>query len=279
MRPLLVAALLAGCGDNRIVADAPASTDVPSCVRSGTTVVLHPLAAVQSTLTHVTSPPGDDRIFAVQDDGVIRILDQDRLVPAPFLDASVGLVPPYVGGAGQELGLLGLAFDPQFATNHTFFINYTATNTGDPANPYLDVTMRMRTLATEPNVADPSTAEVVLAIPDFAANHNGGMLEFGPDGMLYIGTGDGGFAGDPMRNGQNPHALLGKILRLDVRTSPYAIPADNPFADGVDGAPEVFILGVRNPWRFSFDPATGDLWIADVGQDRIEELDVLHRDQ
>lgn len=279
MRPLLVAALLAGCGDNRIVGDAQPIADVPSCVRSGTTLVLHPLAAVQSTLTHVTSPPGDDRIFAVQDDGVIRILEQDQLVPTPFLDVSEGLVPPYVGGAGQELGLLGLAFDPEFATNHTFFINYTATNTGDPANPYLDVTMRMQTLANHPDLADPHTADIVLAIPDFAANHNGGMLEFGPDGLLYIGTGDGGLAGDPMGNGQNPHALLGKILRLDVRSRPYAIPADNPFADGVDGAPEVFILGVRNPWRFGFDPPTGDLWIADVGQDRIEELDVLHHDQ
>ncbi|MEO8551835.1 MAG: PQQ-dependent sugar dehydrogenase, partial [Kofleriaceae bacterium] len=253
MRPLIVAVLLGACGDNRAVAP-DASPDAVTCTRHGTTTYLHPIASVHSTLTHVTSPPSDDRVFAVQDDGVIRVIDHDELVAMPFLDVTTSLVPAYVGGAGQELGLLGLAFHPQFATNHTFFINYTA-DSGDPAMPYLDVTMRMRTRTDDPSRADPTTAEVVLAIPDDAANHNGGMLEFGPDGDLYIGTGDGGTAQDALDHGQNPHALLAKILRIDVdAATPYAIPADNPFADGVAGAPEVYILGVRNK-----QPETGTM--------------------
>jgi len=283
VRWLIAMLVVIGCGDNTrpAIPDGP-PVDVlpaPACPVSGTTLYLRQVGAIEGTITLVTSPPDDDRLFVVQDGGKIWIIDHGQVVPQPFLDVRVGISPPYTGGPGQEIGLLGLAFHPQYATNRTFFVNYTAANTGDPANPFLDVTMRMQTSETDPNQADVSTQAVVVAIPDFAANHNGGMVEFGPDNYLYIGTGDGGLANDPRRNGQNPHALLGKILRVDVDHQlpglEYAIPADNPFADGIAGAPEVFIWGVRNPWRFTFDRATGDLWIGDVGQGTIEELDVL----
>jgi glucose/arabinose dehydrogenase len=278
MRRLVVACALVGCGDNTKLAPDAASPDAP--IVSGTSLFLRPVTTIEGTITLVTSPPADDRLFVVQDLGKIWIIDHGVTLPEPFLDVTSGISPPYYGGSGREVGLLGLEFHPDFATNRTFFINYTASNTGDPANPFLDVTMRMQVSATDPTKADPSTAQVVVAIPDFAENHNGGMLQFGPDGYLYISTGDGGIADDPHRNGQDAHALLAKILRVDVdHGAPYAIPPDNPFADGVAGAPEVYILGLRNPWRFGFDRATGDLYIGDVGQNTIEELDVLHPDE
>ena len=148
-----------------------------------------------------------------------------------------------------------------------------------PHNPYVDVIERYQVSAADPNVADPTSATVILAIEDPFVNHNGGMIEFGPDGDLYISIGDGGAGGDPQRNGQNPNALLGKMLRLDVahpaNGKQYGIPSDNPYANGASGAPEVFMLGLRNPWRWSFDRGTGDMWIGDVGQNQTEELDVL----
>jgi glucose/arabinose dehydrogenase len=277
MRAALAVALIA-CGDNRTIpADAPAFTDG---VVAGTNIVLRQIATVDGTVTLVTSPPSDPRLFVVGDAGKIWIVDNGQVLPEPFLDVTTGISPQFVGGNTSELGLLGLAFHPDYATNRTLFVNYTAMQ-NNVAFPYLDVTMRMQTRIDDPDRADPSTAVVVLAIPDFASNHNGGMLEFGPDGYLYIGDGDGGIADDVMRTAQDPFALLGKIHRLDVDHplpgKEYGIPADNPFADGAAGAPEVFITGARNPWRFSFDSATGDLWIGDVGQATIEEIDVLHQ--
>jgi hypothetical protein len=178
-----------------------------------------------------------------------------------------------------EQGLLGLAFHPQYACNRQFFVFYTANG----ASPYEDVVLRCTASEADPNKAD-TTCTPVLRIPDFASNHNGGMMEFGPDGFLYIGTGDGGDGGDPRRNGQaladngNTVALLGKMLRIDVdHKDPgkeYAIPASNPFAGG-GGAPEIWMYGLRNPWRWAFDRMTGDLWIGDVGQVLTEELTVL----
>src|SRR5262249_54455211 len=142
-----------------------------------------------------------------------------------------------------------------------------------------DVVMEFTGGLADSTKADPASGKIILAIPDFAGNHNAGMIEFGNDGYLYISTGDGGNAGDGDKNGQNPHAPLAKIPRIDVDPPTvgraYGIPADNPFASGVDGAPEVWVLGLRNPWRWTFDRATGDMWIADVGQNQIEELDVL----
>lgn len=287
MRGLVAVIVLIGCGDNITYHPPDAAPDAPrppgTCPASGTNINLRLLAQTEATVNHITAPADDDRLFIVQGRGTIMILDHGQLLPEPFLDVRTGISPPFTGGSGQELGLLGLTFHPDFATNGTFFVNYTAANTGDPSNPYLDVTMRMQVSASDRNRADPSTAAVLLAIPDFAANHNGGMLDFGLDGDLYVGTGDGGFGGDPQLNGQNTHALLGKILRVDVdhrlAGMEYAIPADNPFADGIGGAPEVFITGVRNPWRFTFDRATGDLWIGDVGQGAFEEVDVLRAGQ
>jgi glucose/arabinose dehydrogenase len=178
---------------------------------------------------------------------------------------------------GGELGLLGLAFHPDHAHNRELYVFYTARAIGDPDHVYADVVARYRASALDPDRADPR-GEVLLSIGDFASTHNGGMIEFGADGYLYIGTGDGGGQGDPERNAQNPRSLLGKILRIDVDHPapglPYGIPADNPYAAG-GGAPEVYLRGLRNPWRWSFDRATGDLWIGDVGESQVEELDML----
>ncbi len=227
------------------------------------------------SVTLVTSPPNDQRLFALEQTGRIRIIDKAGIVPAPFLDLSGDSGGPVV--AGGEQGLLGLAFHPQYATNHQFYVYYTAANPGGGTD-WLDVVARYTTSATDPNVADPKSATIVLAIPDKFTNHNGGMIEFGADGFLYIGNGDGGSGNDPDNNGQNPNELLAKILRIDVDHptdgKPYGIPAGNPFkASG--GSPEILIMGVRNPWRWSFDRMTGDLWIGEVGQGTIEEVDVL----
>jgi hypothetical protein len=173
-----------------------------------------------------------------------------------------------------EQGLLGLAFHPDYASNGEFFVYYT-TKTNN-------VVARCSVSAADPNRADPTCTVILNILHDTAGNHDGGMLEFGSDGYLYIGTGDGGGAGDPNHHSQDPTQLLGKILRIDVDHKlpglEYGIPSDNPYAAG-GGRPEVFIRGLRNPWRFAFDRLTGDLWIGDVGQNRAEEMDVLRPSQ
>lgn len=205
---------------------------------------------------------GSGRLFLVEQPGRIRILRDGQLLGQPFLD-----ITDRVGSRGSEQGLLGLAFHPRYAENGYFFVNYTDRR-GDT------VIARFR-VSSDPHRADPASEVRLLQVAQPYANHNGGGLAFGPDGYLYIGLGDGGSAGDPKDNGQNPNALLGKLLRLDVdRGNPYAIPADNPFAAG-GGAPEVWALGLRNPWRFAFDLRTGDLYIGDVGQNAWEEIDFL----
>jgi glucose/arabinose dehydrogenase len=276
--PTLVSALvgsllaLAACGDKKDVEDEVDTEPQPPCTTvSGSTVRARKLPGrVNGGAMLVTSPPGDPRLFVVEQRGAIRIYDQERLLAAPFLDISAANGGPVI--AGGEQGLLGLAFHPQYATNRQFFVWYTARNPASGGDPWVNVLARYTASAGDPATADPA-GTVLISIPDFAGNHNGGMLEFGKDGLLYIGTGDGGGAGDPRRYGQDTSALLGKILRIDVdRTQAgkaYAIPADNPFGN------EVFIVGLRNPWRWSFDRMTGDMWIGDVGQDDNEELDVL----
>lgn len=230
-------------------------------------------------VTLVSSPPNDPRLFAVEQSGKIRIIENEVLRGEPFLDVSAE--PSFV--TGGELGLLGIAFHPAYATNRQVFVFYTATNpdTADLQHPYVSVVARYTASAGDPYVAEPQ-ATIVLSIPDPFDTNQGGMIEFGSDGHLYISTGDGGaMAGpaDPFGNAQNPNSLLGKILRIDVDhpsgENQYGIPADNPFASGAAGAPEVWVLGLRNPWRWSFDRATGDMWIGDVGEDLVEELDVL----
>jgi glucose/arabinose dehydrogenase len=205
---------------------------------------------------------GDARLFVVEQRGVIHIVDESGPRPEPFLD-----IRDRVFDTGNEQGLLGLAFHPDFAANGAFYLNYTR-GTGDTVIARFQV-------GSDPNRADPESETVLLQIDQPYPNHNGGSMVFGPDGELYIGTGDGGAQGDPEGRAQNPESLLGKILRLDVDGGdPYAIPPAYPFA-AAGGSPEVWASGLRNPWRFAFDAATGDLFIADVGQNQWEEIDFL----
>ncbi|MCW5807961.1 MAG: PQQ-dependent sugar dehydrogenase [Deltaproteobacteria bacterium] len=281
---LAVTACAAACGGRSASDAAIGGSDAPlarcATPAPGSTVTFRKIGRVGGSATLATSPPGDDRLFVLEQNGAIRIFDATgALLDAPFVDLSEDADGP-VRCCG-EMGLLGLAFHPQYAANGTFFVFYTTRIGG---NPLRDVLARCRRSATDPNLADKASCVEVLSIPDFASNHNGGMIEFGKDGFLYISTGDGGGAGDPNRNGQalvdsgSSVALLGKMLRIDVdRKAPgkeYGVPADNPFAAG-GGAPEIFIIGLRNVWRWSFDRETGDMWLADVGQDRYEEITAL----
>jgi glucose/arabinose dehydrogenase len=210
----------------------------------------------------VTAPASDSaRIFIVERAGSIKIFVADSLNPVPFLNIQSKAV------SGDEQGLLGLAFHPHYELNGYFYVNYTAKPDGRTR------VSRFSVSAGNPEVAD--TAEtVLLEVPQFQANHNGGMIGFGPnDGYLYIGMGDGGSSGDPDNRAQNPDSLLGKMLRIDVNTVPYSIPADNPFVLPDTARHEIWALGLRNPWRWSFDRANGDLYIGDVGQGEREEID------
>lgn len=209
------------------------------------------------------------------------MVGQDGVVHLASEQASPGPIPILIDigsqvlRGGNEEGLLGLEFDRGYESNGHFYLYYSA------PDPRRSVLSRFTVEDPPLGEADPASERVLLEIPEPFSNHNGGMIELGPDGYLYIGVGDGGSGGDPMENGQNPHTLLGTILRIDVSPAsvgePYAIPQDNPFADGVNGRPEVWAYGLRNPWRFSFDPETGDLWVGDVGQNRREEVDIVTR--
>ena len=202
---------------------------------------------------------GDSRLFVVQQGGAIRILNSDGSTnPNPFLNIS-GLV-----NAGGEQGLLGMAFHPDYATNGFFYVYYTNTN-GD------NVVARYAVDPGNPNLST-GTGTILLTVDQPQSNHNGGCLRFGPDGYLYISKGDGGGGGDTQNRAQNKELLLGKILRIDVDgAAPYTNPATNPFV-GVAGADEIWAYGLRNPWKFSFNRLNNDLWIADVGQNEIEEI-------
>lgn len=214
------------------------------------------------TVTHVTNA-GDasNRLFLVQQSGRIRIGKDGTLLPAAFLDLSAKI------STGGERGLLGLAFSPGYGAKGTFYVNYT--------NPQGNSTISRFRVSANPDVADPASEEILLVIAQPYANHNGGDLVFGPDGYLYIGMGDGGSGGDPQNRAQNPQELLGKMLRIDVEsgTKPYAVPPSNPFVGNTAYKPEIWALGLRNPWRYAFDPLTKDLYIADVGQNQYEEVD------
>jgi glucose/arabinose dehydrogenase len=212
--------------------------------------------------THVTNAgDGSGRLFVVRQAGVIRVIRGGVLLDTPFLDLAGRIT------SGGERGLLSVAFSPGYATKGTFYVDYTDLNG--------DTTISRFHVSSNPDVADPASEQVLLKIAQPFANHNGGQLAFGPDGMLYIGMGDGGSGGDPFNNAQSPSSLLGKILRIDVESgaSPYAVPGSNPFTGNAAFRPEIWALGLRNPWRFSFDRKTGDLYIGDVGQDLWEEVD------
>ncbi|WLI89591.1 PQQ-dependent sugar dehydrogenase [Massilia sp. R2A-15] len=211
----------------------------------------------------MVSPPGDQRQFIVERPGRIRIRQNGAVLAVPFLDISARVA---VAGEG---GLLSMAFDPQFATNGRYYVYYTDAAT--------DIVVERRNVSGNPNLSDPTSALEILRIPhpNFT-NHVGGLLAFGPDGYLYLGTGDGGGSGDPPRNAQNLGSALGKLLRIDVSAAtagaPYAIPASNPFAGQAGRRGEIWAYGLRNPWRFAFD--AGRLYIADVGQGLREEVDI-----
>ncbi len=229
---------------------------------SGSFVGLFQISSSLSSPIGVTNAgDGSGRLFIVEQGGTIRIFDGSQVISTPFLNLT-----SLVSCCGER-GLLGLAFHPNYATNGFFYVYYTRSDG--------DIQVARYHVSANPNVADSASGMVLLTIEHSSqTNHNGGQLAFGPDGYLYIGTGDGGGGGDPFENGQSINAALGKILRIDVNSgSPYGIPPSNPFAGPTAGLDEIWSYGLRNPWRFSFDRQTGDLYIGDVGQNLWEEVD------
>ena len=234
----------------------------------GVRLALTPVAqGFASPLLLTNAGDGTGRLFVVEQGGRIRVLRRGRVLDPPFLDVSSLVI------AGGEQGLLGLAFHPEYEANGRFFINYTDVD-GDT------VVAEYRVSSSDPDRADADSARVLLRIDQPFANHNGGNIAFGPDGYLYIGMGDGGSAADPFGNGQRLDTLLGKLLRIDVDGErPYGIPQDNPFVGREGARPEIWATGLRNPWRFSFDPEGGTLWIGEVGQNALEEVDRARADR
>ena len=286
---LIISLLLAACGASPAITATPAKSQMPgSTSLPATSKPLPPASPFSAATTAVLTLPdpagyawnpviaglelpvdiqnagdGSGRLFIVEKPGRIVILKDGQLLPTPFLDISAK-----VGSRYTEQGLLGLAFHSNYARTGLFYVNYTDGNGNT-------VIARFHVSASDPDLADPASEKDILRVDQPYNNHNGGGLAFGPDGYLYIGLGDGGSEGDPLLTGQNLRTLLGKMLRIDVdHGTPYAIPAGNPFAKG-GGLPEIWAYGLRNPWRFSFDCLTGDLYIADVGQDAWEEIDFV----
>jgi glucose/arabinose dehydrogenase len=254
-----LASACGGTGPTATGASGPSPTAGPSILTTDVVV-----SGLDSPVD--VTPAWDDsgRIFVVEQDGRIRIVKDGTLVERPFLDITARVA------AGGERGLLGLAFHPDYPADPRFFVDYTDIDG--------DTVIASFAVSDDADVADPDSEVLILAIDQPFANHNGGAVVFGPDEMLYVGMGDGGSGGDPQGNGQRMDTLLGKVLRVDVgapgAAEPYVVPPDNPFV-GVAGAqPEIWHLGMRNPWRMRFDRTTGDLWIGDVGQGKWEEIDV-----
>ncbi|MEE9355940.1 MAG: PQQ-dependent sugar dehydrogenase [Methylococcaceae bacterium] len=215
-------------------------------------------------LTHANK--NSERLFIVEQPGRVKILQNDRVQETAFLDIKQRV------GFGGEKGLFSLAFPQEYPDKRYFYVNYT--------NKSGNTTISRFYLSQNENIADAGSEEIILTVEQPFGNHNGGQIAFGPDNFLYIGMGDGGSGGDPFNAGQNKNTLLGKLLRIDVEAgvTPYAIPATNPFVTSADYRPEIWALGLRNPWRFSFDQLTGDLYIADVGQNKLEEINVQPAD-
>lgn len=254
---LLAAAAVAvalGCGE----------TTVDPLARPPVPLDLQLVASGLALPVQLTAPAGDARLFIVEKTGHIRVMRAGAVLPTPFLDLSAR-----VSTAGED-GLLSMAFDPAFALNGHVFV-YFVDRDGD-------IAIERFTATAGADVADPASATRVITIPHPThANHNGGLVQFGPDGMLYLATGDGGGAGDPAGNAQNLNSLLGKMLRLDVRTLPYTIPASNPFVGQAGRRGEIWAYGLRNPWRFDFHGYV-QLYIADVGQGLEEEINAVPAD-
>ena len=267
---LSMAALLLACSATP-ESDAEIPTDsMPPADQQGVSIRTQAVVQGLTRPVHLTSPAGDSRLFIVEQPGRIRIVENGQLLPTPFLDISAK-----VKSSGNEQGLLGVAFHPNYASNGYLYVNYTS-----QSGAFGDTQIERYRVSTDRNRVDPASVKRILSIEQPASNHNGGHLLFGPDGMLYIPTGDGGRAGDPWGNGQNTNALLGKILRIDVdRGDPYSIPSNNPFAGRAGARGEIWAYGLRNPWRIDFDPAAGLLYIADVGQNAWEEVHVAPAQQ
>jgi len=225
------------------------------------------IGGLNSPLAAVNAGDGSDRLFVVEQPGRIRIVRDGTLVETPFLDIRGRIL------SGGERGLLGLAFAPDYPTDPRLFVDYTDLKGNTVVSSF-------NVPGASPDQADPGSERILLHIDQPFPNHNGGDIDFGPDGDLYIAMGDGGSGGDPLGNGQSLTTLLGKLLRIRVGPADgsgpaYTIPPDNPFATDPGAKPEIRAYGLRNPWRFSFDRATGDLWIGDVGQGAWEEVDVI----
>lgn len=221
------------------------------------------------------SPDNSGRLFVVEQGGRIKILQNGIVLSPPFLDISSKIVPNF---SGTEMGLLGMAFHPAFQQNGKVYVNYVRSNAGQ----FQSIIAEYRQNPGNPNFSDPASERILLVVNQVGnfPNHKAGQLAFGPDGLLYFGLGDGGSGGDPFGHGQNNATFLGKMMRIDVNSTspglPYSIPADNPFVSG-GGLQEIFATGFRNPWRFSFDRSTGRLFVADVGQDSFEEVDIVQK--
>ena len=252
-------------------AASPATSPTPSAAAFDPTgvklVVRVVVDGLESPVDVTSAEDGSGRLFVVEQAGRIRLVTEGRLVQRPFLDI-VGRI-----SSGGERGLLGLAFHPDFPADPRLFVDYTDRDGNTVVSSFV-------LKPGDPAAADPGSEVVLLRVAQPYANHNGGALAFGTDALLYIATGDGGSGGDPHGNGQRLDTLLGKILRIGVDVAadqdpPYSIPSDNPYADGANGArPEIWLTGLRNPWRMRVDKPTGNLWIGDVGQGRWEEIDV-----
>jgi glucose/arabinose dehydrogenase len=276
-------ALVAGCSSGSPGAGPSASSGAPSSAAPSSgapsSAAPSPSGPAAATLTgpprlalvgtfaspvYVTAPAGDARLFVVEQAGRVKVLRAGR-APATFLDIA-SLV-----GSGGERGLLSMAFAPDYATSGLFYVDYTDSSGDSRIAEY-------RVSGSSPDRADPASRRELLKVGQPYPNHNGGLLMFDPGGRLVIGFGDGGSGGDPQDRAQNLGDLLGKVLRIDPRPSggrPYGIPPDNPFVARSGARPEIWAYGLRNPWRFSFDPANGDLYLADVGQGSVEEVNVV----
>jgi glucose/arabinose dehydrogenase len=257
--------VVAGCGGGNSGTTQPTTTGASPAASTGVKLALIAGGDFGEPV-YVIQPPGNSTdLYVVDRTGKVDIVRNGNKLPTPFLDIS-----PKVS-TDVEQGLLSIAFAPDYQSSGLFYGYYT----GLDGNQNV---VEFHRSAGNPDTADPASEREVLKMPDFAPNHNGGLLLFGTDGHLYIGTGDGGGEGDPHRNAQNLGSLLGKILRIDPARSgnqPYTVPADNPFAAKAGARPEIYSYGLRNPWRFSFDSQTNALYIGDVGQDTWEEVDAV----